>query len=425
MYPFFLFRGIRVGQTRQRLYAAIVGAAVVANTALPVGVSAHEPYEPQHTMGEQTDHDSVPSCGAAAWSSPVVRIHPDLFIGNQADMEDAIRDVNAQIANVGGSTARVEKTVTTSDGFHTTPYYDTSPVIHVGFLNLLPPALAVTSSPWACERFIIVDRDTAWNYGTPQDAGGAGYYMAGKTDPSDNVYFRISYQHELMHAFGVGASDEDAHPDDVYSFLNYGERPWANAPVDAMIRPLPYDVRQLRTMFRASGSRTEVAVLNTWMDKDSTAVVTPQKMLCAPSVGAVANAANAFANFCGEPKATSVCRGDIVQVQYALANYSTEDVDVTSNLWFSTDDKWDPNDRLSPTVKTYTVPAAHSQNKYWGYEAPVVSSGTNFVIVRVTATTPSGVTVKDSIPLTGTVRQASACHSNTPTGGAGTIEFHP
>jgi hypothetical protein len=54
-----------------------------------------------------------------------------------------------------------------------------------------------------------------------------------------------------------------------------------------------------------------------------------------------------------------------------------------------------------------------------------VSSGTNFVIVRVTATTPSGVTVKDSIPLTGTVRQASACHSNTPTGGAGTIEFHP
>lgn len=357
--------GQHVRHTWRRLSVAIIGAAVVASAGLPGSASAHEPYEQQHTVGETVDHASVRSCSKASWSSPVVMIHTELFIGNQADMEDAVRDVNAQVANVGGSSARVERTVTTPEAFHTTPYGDSSPVIHVGFLNLLPPTLARTTSPWPCERFITVGRDTAWNFKT-----AAAYYLAGLKDASDKVYFRISYQHELMHAFGVGASDEDGHPDDVHSFLNYGERPWAHVAPDAMIRPLPYDVRQLRSQFPASGARTEVAVLNTWIDTASTAEVTPQKMLCKPSVGAVPNVAHAFADYCGDGRPAAVCPGDVLQVQYALANYSTEDVNVTSNVWFSSDDVWDAGDRLSPTSKTYLVDAAHSQNKYWGYEVP-------------------------------------------------------
>jgi len=150
-------------------------------------------------------------------------------------------------------------------------------------------------------------------------------------------------------------------------------------------------------------------VLNTWIDTASTAEVTPQKMLCKPSVGAVPNVAHAFADYCGDGRPAAVCPGDVLQVQYALANYSTEDVNVTSNVWFSTDDVWDAGDRLSPTSKTYLVDAAHSQNKYWGYEVPGLPLGSYFVIVRVTATTASGVTVRDSIPMTGKVSQAAAC----------------
>src|SRR5262249_16197990 len=148
------------------------------------------------------------------------------------------------IAEVGGSSARIESTVTTTEPFHLTPYYDHEPVIHVGFASLFNPNwAAVTDNAWPCEHFITVDRNRAWNYGTPEDGGGVGYYNAGKWDPVNAIYFSVSYLHELLHAFKVGGG---GHPDDVYSFLNYGERPWAHAPIDAMIRPLPYDVRELR-----------------------------------------------------------------------------------------------------------------------------------------------------------------------------------
>ena len=111
---------------------------------------------------------------------------------------------------------------------------------------------------------------------------------------------------------------------------------------------------------------------------------------------------------------TQVCPGDVVQVHYALANYSTSSVTVTSNVWFSSDDVWDTGDSISPTSKVYTVPAATAHNKYWGYEFPdlkLFTARTFYVIVRVTATTASGVTVHDSIPMLGTVSAGSQCMS--------------
>jgi hypothetical protein len=112
---------------------------------------------------------------------------------------------------------------------------------------------------------------------------------------------------------------------------------------------------------------------------------------------------------------TAVCPGSVVQVHYALANYSTAEVDVTSNVWFSLDDAWDQGDELSPSSRTYTVSAASAQHKFHGYEMPSLPLGfpgstrTYYVIVRVTATTPSGVTVRDSIPTRGTVTVRPEC----------------
>src|SRR5262249_43035814 len=116
----------------------------------------------------------------------------------------------AQIARVGGSSAAVAQTITTTESFHPTiAYGDGLPTIHVGFSNLTPPLLATTSKPFSCERSITMASNGTWDYGTPEDAGGAGYYMAGRTDPKGNVYFRVSYQRELLQVFGVGATPLD------------------------------------------------------------------------------------------------------------------------------------------------------------------------------------------------------------------------
>jgi len=104
-----------------------------------------------------------------------------------------------------------------------------------------------------------------------------------------------------------------------------------------------------------------------------------------------------------------VCQGDILQIHFALANYSTEDINVTANLWFSSDPNWDTGDKVSPTAQTFSVDAAHSKHKFYGFEVPVLDVGKLYPIVRVTATTPSGVTVKDSIPLRGQVTSPTLC----------------
>jgi len=425
-------------RTWRRLTLALVGSIFAASTLLPTGAWAVE-SEPDVQVGDDPElPQQVPSCSAASWSSPIVKIHVAGFSGDRAGMEDAIRDVNAQIAEVGGSTVRIQSTVTTTEPYHLSPYYDHEPVIHVAFQPIFNPAwAAVTNSTWPCEHFITVDNtisERIWNFGTPTNP--ETYYEAGKKDESGAMYFRVSYLHELLHALGVGR-DADGHPDNVYSFLNYGERPWANAPGEAMIRPLPYDVRELRRLYPGSTARTAVSVLNTWFVRDDSGMlcspnvekdpeaaalcdsdpppstVTSQKKLCAPSAGSMSLDSAKFAAWCGTANDTSVCPGDVIQVHYALANYSTTSVTVDSNMWLSLDDEWDSGDELSPTTKTYSVGAAEAQNKFWGYEVPSLPFGvgtrTYHVIMRATATTPSGVTVKNSIPMRGTVTVGPEC----------------
>ena len=163
---------------------------------------------------------------------------------------------------------------------------------------------------------------------------------------------------------------------------------------ESMIRPLPYDVRELRRLYPGSNPRTAVSVLNTWFVRDDSgaacapnlqkdpeaaalcdadpppSTVTSQKMLCEPSVGSSSLDSKKFTAWCGTSNDTSVCPGDVIQVHYALANYSTTSVTVDSNMWLSVDDVWDQGDQLSPTTKTYGVAAAEAQNKFWGYEVP-------------------------------------------------------
>jgi hypothetical protein len=398
----------------RRLVLALTASAMAVMTLLPTSVGAAPPYPPDIPFGQPPDvPQQVPSCSASSWATPRVVVHTAGYSGSTlSSLQDAVRDVDAQIGAIGGSSARVESTTFTTDSYHLDPYFNSTPTIHVGFQNIYDPdPAASTWNGWSCEHFITVDNvDWTWDFGSPDDAH---YFTSGLWDGAGNLYFRISYQHELLHAFGLSG-----HPDDVYSFLNYGVRPWANAPVDDRIRPLPYDVQRLRSLFPATNARTEVAVLNTWFDRDDPADVTPQKMLCKPSLGNVSRESKMFSDYCGDASVTAVCPGDFVQVHYALANYSTADVTVTSNVWFSLDDAWDQGDALSPTSKVYSVLAATSQNKYWGFEVPSLPlpfSGTRtfYVIVRATATTASGTTVRDSIPMRGTITAGADCLTMT------------
>jgi len=235
------------------------------------------------------------------------------------------------------------------------------------------------------------------------DDADAASYDTGKRDESGVDYFRISYLHELLHAFGLD------HSADAYAFMNYGERPWANRTGPNSIRPLPADIRKLRSLYPLGTTRTEVAVLNTWYDPtDVTAGPANQKMLCKPSQDDDWNT-SLFAGKCGtggpEARDTEVCEGDTLLARFALANYSTSSVDVTARMWFSLDDQWDATDLLSPTTREFTVNAANSYQSGNTWSVPYLAhTASNYlVIVRVVATTPSGATAGDWIPLRGKV----------------------
>ena len=168
-----------------RLTFALVGSIMAAATVLPTGAFAVPPQPPKIQLGDDPPPpQTVPACHSLAWSVPTVKIHVAEFSGNRAAMEDAVRDVNAQIALVGGSMVRIASTVVTTDPFHYTPYNDNSPVIHVGFQSILEPnTLANTWNLWPCEHDITVDTGRTWNYGTPDDPGIERYYEAGMAGP--------------------------------------------------------------------------------------------------------------------------------------------------------------------------------------------------------------------------------------------------
>lgn len=131
-----------------------------------------------------------------------------------------------------------------------------------------------------------------WNFGTPfttwhgddPSQTAYAYYDAGPTDIAGKTWFRPSFVHELLHAFGFN------HTLTRYSFINHrgnGGFPWANRERDDAVRPLPDEIATLRRLYPASDSRSDVAALNTWYappgDSDDDAAW--QVKLCTPSLG--------------------------------------------------------------------------------------------------------------------------------------------
>lgn len=199
-------------------------------------------------------------CDAVAWpSNPRVILHLSEMDGFTADMEDAllqaIEDIHAELGATGGTTAGIAGfTLTTAPFTFRTQYVDPVPTIHVGFTND-PDEADGAAKVWKdnarCEittaNILFTnpsDSDPGlvdWRFGEPADEG-EDFWMADHKLNS-TAYFRISYLHELLHAFGL------KHSPDSYSMMNYGTRPFANRADGKQVRPLPDDIEFLRDLY--------------------------------------------------------------------------------------------------------------------------------------------------------------------------------
>ena len=356
-------------------------------------------------------------CTPITWASqPKVVLHTTEFLGadlvDLLQLTDAMRDVHKQFNLVGGTAAQVTVLETSADPFVFQSWFnDPTPTIHVGFTSSATANIGVTfwNLDAAChiiEAHIQFQDLTAfgWTFSYPE-AYGELYYDVTLSNAAGDRYFRISYVHELLHAFGF------AHSNDSYSMLNYGDRPWANRVADDAIRPLPDDVEGLRSLYPLAGTRREVAVLNTWYNPIVSTETYPaanQQQLCEPSLGSAWNI-DRFSDVCGVTASgaagsTIVAGGNTLRTRFAFANYSTESVDVIASLYFSTDDTWDAADVASVTTRSFSVGANTSSQQGRTWTVPSgLAPGDYYVIARVVATTSSGVVVTDWIPLRGTV----------------------
>jgi hypothetical protein len=398
--------------SRMLLCALAAAAATFAGASTAM---AYPPYDPDthETDVELPDAPSPPpqSCDHYEWrSQPKVVIHTSEFTGSatrKANMIAAIEAIDEEFNHAGGTAARVTQTQQSTDPFTIDTAYDSStPTIHVGFVQSLANEDAVAATKrfhftGTCDlarvNIGVLDLDHFdWRFNMPEDAG-VNYWEAGARDDDGNKYFRTSYLHELLHAYGL------EHSDSTYAFMNYAARPWANRAADDRVRPLPADLRLLRDWYPASGTRSELATLTTWYDENdiSDSGAATGKVLCAPSRGS-GFSASFFDAHCGAGGAhggeTDVSAGDMLRTRFALANYSTDDVDVDVRLWLSADDRWDIRDAISPTQPDEIhIDDATSARKGLSFEVPSVAPGTYHVIVRASGE------VSDWIPLPGTV----------------------
>ena len=411
---------------------------------------------------------ALASCGTAptSWpSNPRLVFHLGEMKGDtgsagvlqRAQLLIQVAAAVGQFNAIGGTSARVTVVTTTDDPFdYRASYADAVPTIHVGFApqatitndnggsaaaGLTSPLyLSSNCSPTRTIEFPDL-HDKTWSFSSPfaLASQGSHYYDAGLTAPTSaggGEWFRTSFLHELLHGFGLH------HTSTAYSMMNHrgasdpnGGFPWANRPDIDAVRPLPDEIGLLRDTYPASDTRWEMAVLNTWfhVTTDSEGNAADQVKLCLPSLGSRFVKDQAASGACGTGGAkggsTSVAELDMLRTRFALANYSTGSMQVTSKLWLSKDDKLDSSDTPALTWDVRTVNAETSTLAQVAFEMPHLPAGSYHPIVVLGAQHFNAAgqvdphsPVTDWIPLRGTV-QVSLMGVATIGGSMGTRAF--
>lgn len=394
-----------------------------AGAALAVALAAVA-WSPQPAAAYETFTGS--NCSALTWTSPPrVVVHVGNLPGGADYLDDnlkmlaAVSEIADEFNRVGATTAEITSTTTSTEPFTQGDWFnDPVPTIHLGFHDDPNGGLGSGGpGPYANCRYDeahigLKNLDLAsWNFGVPED-GGQAYYDTTQNDASGARYFRLVYLHELLHTFGLNHSDTS------YAIMNYGHRPWFD---EDTIRPLPDDVKALRELYpEPLVGTSEVAVFNSWWTIDGASNgAAQQERYCKPSLG-VTFGLSPFWEYCGmmgpDSGSTQVCSGSTLHTRFTLANYSTDEADLTARLWLSRDDQWDPSDLLSPTRHSYTLGATDSDPAATTWEMPTLArEGEYRPIVRVRGTTASGRSVESWTPQRGQVEyDRGNCLTATP-----------
>jgi hypothetical protein len=474
-----------------RRATALLGGAVLC---LVVGLAMHAPTaravlvpDPNNPAGSPTssappanqpDDSGGPTggsggCAYLAWTmQPKLVIHVSEFYANGgsfgmalqllSEVNNAVNQFNA----VGGTAARVTSVTTSTAPFvYGKPFNDGA--IHLGFAsgtdfsNIVKSkglstdttamTLPMVSKSNPCELGeaqilfpAVFQPDVTkpggwfpnqpgfmWSFETPYTTG-VSYYDAGPGYGLGFHWFRPSFLHELLHAYGL------VHTKTMYAMMNHagtGGFPWANRPSTDAVRPLPYDDYLLRTRYPATGSSWDVAVLGTGMEppSDPTNDAGDQIKLCSPSTG-ISWAGSYSSGTCGvdgkNNGGTTACAGTTLYTRYTLANYSTSNVKITTTLSLSKDETWDIPDPVAGTLTgTNTVDyLAGSTSVTMGrtWTAPALASGVSYhPIVHIFAEhvnadgsiDPASLRI-DSIPLrgliTGGAKVGKLCQTYAP-----------
>lgn len=390
------------------------------------------------------------SCANHTWqSSPKVIVHESEFLdgggttSSAADMVNAVQHVVDQFNAVGATSAKITSVQTTMDPFVWNSGKKDG-AIHVGFgtrddikaatngKNADGVTLPARYSDCTIKQADILFPDpesteggapVMWDFETPFGAGdGRKFYDATSTDPDGSTWFRPSFLHELEHAWDF------KHLQGEYTFMTHRHPagfPWANRAANDAVRPLPYEAGVLRDRYPASGTRYDVAALNTWFGPPNTPDddAGSQINLCKPSLGSAfsdsVDGSDTTGLTCGvdgtASGATSVCAGDTLRTRVALANYSTTSMVVTTQLYFSEDEKWQSSDVESTSAKQKTLDAATSGLSRGEFTVPTLSPGVYHPILHTisehmnTDGSPDTASLQsDWIPLLGTVTARSA-----------------
>ncbi len=399
------------------------------------------------------------SCADYTWQkSPKVIVHESEFLdgggdsGSAADMVNAVQRVVDQFNAIGATSAKITKVETTTDPF-VFASGNKDGAIHVGFGTrddikaanngndadgLTGPAEATADCSIKQADILFPDQNSPdadsgatvmWDFGTPFGThDGRKFYDATATDSASSTWFRPSFLHELEHAWGF------KHVQGEYTFMTHrlpAGFPWANRPSKDSVRSLPYEVGVLRSLYPASGTRYDVAALNTWWGPPYTTDddAGSQIDLCKPSRGDAfsdaVDGSDTTGLTCGVNStktvagSTEVCSGDTLRTRYTLANYSTASMNVTTILSFSTDEQY-TNDSSEPKSSDagHDVLDAESSDVFQqSFTVPPLAAGTYrpilYTISEDEAADANSVKA-DWIPLRGTITVPASCNGPSP-----------
>ena len=212
---------------------------------------------------------------------------------------------------------------------------------------------------------VIFDADDPWVYLTPADHG-KNYWRTGlRGGPNNTMYLRMTAIHEFLHTAGL------SHEDNVWSQMNYVNRPWRTESSELQMSPLPDDRRAVRQLYPAGTYEENVAVVTTYADfsKVSSTGAATGRLLCEAAAGS-GYSAGIFDAFCANSNVLHVCPGDLIYTRFTLVNDSTIPATVEKHLYFSTDAVLSWNDAMSSTTSSRTLqPGTHFRE--WGtYSVP-------------------------------------------------------